>query len=89
MLKNYTNIKDEIKDQILFIIEDDSFIMGKDFMRFKLKTNNELPYNKKIDVAVCVISLSSVFEHGCWYYPQTELQDCFYENSDDEYFVEK
>ena len=89
MLKNYTNINDEIKDQILFINEDDSFIMGKDFMRFKLKTNNELPYNKKTDVAVCVISLSSVFEHGCWYYPQTELQDCFYENSDDEYFVEK
>ena len=89
VLKSFTKILDEIKDQILFITEDESFIMGKDFMRFKFKTNDDLPYHRKINVAVCVISLSSVFKQGCWYYPQIELQDCFYESSDNDYFVAK
>ena len=62
MLENYTKIIDEIKDQILFITEDDLFIMGKDFTRIKCKTNDDLPYNKKNNVAVCVISISSVLE---------------------------
>ena len=61
--------------------------MGKDLTKFRFKTNDDLPYNKKINVAVCVISLSSVFEQGCWYYPQIKIQGCFYENSD--YFVEE
>ena len=78
MLENYTKIIDEIKDQIFFITEDDVFVMGNDFTRFKFKTNDKLSYNKKINVSVCVISIGSVSEQG-WYYPQTLLQDCFYE----------
>ena len=77
-----------MKDQILFIVYD-LIIMGKDFMRFKFKTNDDLPYNTKINVSVCVMPLSSALEQG-WYYPQIELQDCFYENCDyDDCFVEK
>ena len=56
VLKNYTKIIDEIKYQILFIIEDNLFVIGKDFTRFKFKTDDKLPYNKKINVAVCGIS---------------------------------
>ena len=89
MLDGYVKIIDEIKDQILFIIEDENedgyFIMGKDLTRFRFKTNDNLPYNQKINVPVCVISISSVFGERNWYYPQIELQDCFYEKSD--YFV--
>ena len=47
MLKNYTKIIDELRDQILFITEDNSFVMGKDFTRKKFKTSNDLPFNKK------------------------------------------
>ena len=86
MLDKYVKIINELKDQILFIVEDDLFVIGKDFMRFRLETDDKLPYNKKINVAVCVISISSNFEQG-WYYPQVNLQVCFYENS--EYFDEK
>ena len=68
-----------ITDQILFITEDVSFIMGKDFMRFRFKTSDNLPYKIKINNAVCVMSISNVFEQD-WYYLQIELQDCFYEN---------
>ena len=60
MLDKYTKIIDEIKEQILFIIEDENegkhFIMGKDFMRFRFKTNNNLVYNQKINVPVCNIN---------------------------------
>ena len=82
MLKNYTKIIDEIKDQILFITEADFFVIGKDFTRFRFKTEDKLPHNKKINVAVYVISLSSVFEEKNRYYPQISLQDCFYDNEE-------
>ena len=71
-LANYTKIIDETKDQTLFITEDDVFVMGNYFTRLKFETNDKLPYNKEINVSVCVISISSVFEQG-WYYPQTVL----------------
>ena len=82
MLDKYIKIIDEIKDQIMFITEDVSFIMGRDFMKFRFKTNDNLPYNTKINVAVRVVSINSVFKQG-WYYPK---KDCFYENCD--YFDE-
>ena len=79
MLHKYIKIIDETKNQILFVTEDVSFIMNKYFMRFRFTTNDNLPYNQKIDAAVCLISISSVFQEGL-HYPQIELQDCFYEN---------
>ena len=54
--------------------------MGKDFMRFRFKTDEKLPYNQKINVPVCVISISNMFEERNWYYPQIYLQKCFYES---------
>ena len=72
--------------RLLFIIEDENesknFIMGKDFMRFRFKTDENLVYNQKINVSVSVISISCVFEERNWYYPQIELQDSFDESSE-------
>ena len=50
-------------------------------MRFRFKTYDNLPYYQKINVKVCVISISSVIKKSNWYYPQIELQDRFYEIS--------
>ena len=47
MLDIYVKIIDEIKDQILFIVEDDLFVMGKDSIRYRFKTDDDLPYNQK------------------------------------------
>ena len=86
MLDKYIKVIDKIKEEMLLLtideykIGDDLFVMGKDFTRFKFKSDDKLVYNQKINVPVCVISISSVFERGGWYYPQTELQDCFYES---------
>ena len=51
-------------------------------MRFRFKTDDNLVYNQKISVPVCVMSISSVVKKGDWYYPQFKLQDCFYESDD-------
>ena len=53
--------------------------MGKDFMRFRFRTDDNLVYNQKINISICVISLSCVVKRGDVYYPQFKLQKCFYE----------
>ena len=63
MLNDYIKVIDEIKEEVLSFndgFKDQIFIMGKDFMRFRFKTNDKLPYNEKINVPVCVILISSV-----------------------------
>ena len=40
MLKTYTKTFDEIKIQIVLIIDDDVFVIGKDFMRIKIETDD-------------------------------------------------
>ena len=71
MLNNYVSIIDQIKEEILFFeYEDDLFIMGKDYMRFRFRTDDNLVYNEKINILVCVISLSSIIKKGYTYYPQ-------------------
>ena len=49
-------------------------------MRFRFKTDDEVVYNQRINIPVCVISLNFIVKRGDVYYPQFRLQDCFYEN---------
>ena len=69
MLRNYIKIFDEIKRQIMLMTDDDVFIVGKSFMRKKIKTNDVLPYNEQINDLVCVIAMSSIFKENKVYYP--------------------
>ena len=81
MLDKYTKIIDGIKEEILFIEDKGKeFIMSKDFMRFKFKTYDNLVHNQKINVPVCVISISDLLKEKGWYYPQTEFQEYFHES---------
>ena len=50
MLQNYTKIFNKIKGQIVFITDDDVFVMGKYFMRIKIETRDVL---KKKCFSVC------------------------------------
>ena len=63
----------------MLITDDDVFIMVKDFMRIKIKTNDVLPYNEQINVPVCVTAISSIFEENEVYYPQIALHVCSYD----------
>ena len=51
-------------------------------MRFRFEASDNLPYNKKINVKVCKISLSSLFKERGWYYPRVESQEFFYESNE-------
>ena len=48
--------------------------------RFKFKTDDNLLYNKKNNIPVCVISICSVIKKENIHYPIFRLQKCFYEN---------
>ena len=60
--------------------EDDSFKLGDDFTKFKFRSDDNLPYSEKINIPVCVISLSSVIKRKNIYYPNFGLQRYFYES---------
>ena len=80
MLHNYVGIIDQLKEEILSWTDEDYFVMGKDFMIFRFRTDDNLVYNQKINIPVCVISLNCVVKKGDIYYPQFSLQKCFYKN---------
>ena len=48
-------------------------------MKFRFRTDDDLPYNQKINVPVSVIPLSSVIKRKNVYHPNFRLQKCFYE----------
>ena len=81
MLENYTEIFDEIADQIK-LMSDDKVKYYKDIMRIKFKTNDDRVFNEMINIPVCVTVVSSVFKDNDEYYPQITLHDCFYEKDD-------
>ena len=56
MLKNYTELWDEIKEQIELITGDKITKYSKDFMKIRFKTNDDLPLNKIINIPVCMCS---------------------------------
>ena len=64
MVNNYVKIVDAIKEEVLSFIndeeKDDLFILGNDFMRFRFKADDKLVYNQKINIPVCVISISGI-----------------------------
>ena len=83
MVNDYVKIIDQLKEELLSCVDEfehDLFRLGNDFMRFRFRTDDNLVCNKKINVPVWVISLSSVIKKGNTYYAQFTLQTCFYES---------
>ena len=78
MLENYTELLDEIKEQIELITSDKVTKYSKDFMKIRYKTNDDLPLSKIIKIPVCVVIASSIFREDNEYRPQVLFRDCFY-----------
>ena len=55
-------------------------VLGKDFIRFRFRTDDNLVYNQKINIPVCVLSLNCIVKKGDVFYPQFKLRRCFYES---------
>ena len=52
---------------------------GKDFMKIKFDTDNDLPLNKPLKLHMVTIIVRSVFQEGKKLYPQIYLDECLYE----------
>ena len=75
-LENYTELWDEIKDQIETISGNKPVEYKKDFMKIKFEPDDDLPLGKLLNIPVCIIT---VFQENNNYYPQVFLHECFYE----------
>ena len=52
---------------------------GKDFMKIKFNSENDLPLNKPLKFHALTIVVKSVFEEHGKFYPQIFLDECLYE----------
>ena len=69
------------EDEIFSVIdefEDEEFNFNRSFVRFRFKTDDNLLYNKRINIPVYIISSSSIIKKGNNYYPNFKLQRCFF-----------
>ena len=78
-LENYTELWNEIKEQIELISGSKVIKYGKDFIKIKFGSNDDLPLGKILNVPVCIIIVRSVFKEDGKYYPQVLLHECLCE----------
>ena len=62
VLGNCTELWDEIKDQIEIISGNKPTKYGKDFMKIKSKSDDNLPLGKILNALVCIIAVAYVFQ---------------------------
>ena len=53
-LENYTELWDEVKDQIKTISGDNPIEYGKDFIKARFESNDDLPLGQILNIPVCV-----------------------------------
>ena len=75
-LEKYTELWDEVKDQIMTISGDNPIEHGKDFIKARFESNDDLPLDKILNIPVCIIVVKSVLQRDN-YYPQVLLYECF------------
>ena len=78
-LENYTELWNEVRNQIKTISGDNPIEYGKDFIKAKFESNDDLPLGKILNIHVCIIVVKSVFQRDNNYYPQVLLYECLYE----------
>ena len=69
----------EIKDQIEKINGSKSGECGKDYMKIRFNSDDDLPLNNQLKFLSITSIGTAVFEENGKYYPQIFLDDCLYE----------
>ena len=80
VLKKYRELWDGIKNEIETINGSKKCEYGKDFMKIKFNTDDNLPLNKPLKLHLLTIIVRCIFEEllGVFYLP-LYLDDCLYE----------
>ena len=78
VLTKYTEIWDKIKNLIecnsIEKINNNPGEYGKDFMKIKCNSDDNLPLNKILKLHMLTVNVRSVFEEDGKYYPQVFLE---------------
>ena len=78
VLKKYADVWDGIKSKIKAINGGKENEYGKDYMKIKFNSDDNLPLNKTLEFHVMTIIIRSVFEEDGKLYPQLFLDDTLY-----------
>ena len=78
VLKKYADVWDGIKSKIKAINGGKENEYGKDYMKIKFNSDDNLPLNKTLEFHVMTIIIRSVFEEDGKLYPQLFLHDTLY-----------
>ena len=70
LLKKYTDVWNGIKNEIKAINGGEKNNYGKDYMKIKFNSEDDLPVNKPLKFDATTIIIRSVFEEGGKLYPQ-------------------
>ena len=80
MISNYLKIIDQLKEEIISWTDEEDFTFNDYFLKFTFRTDDNWVYNEKINIPVCVISLSGIIKRKNNCYLNFKLKGCFYEN---------
>ena len=79
MLKKYTELCDGIKNEIEIINGGKAGEYGKDFMKIKFDSDDDLPLNKQLKFPTMTIVVRFVSEEDGKCYLQIFVDECLYE----------
>ena len=79
VLKKYADVWDGIKNKIKAINGGKENDYGKDYMKIKFNSDDDLPLNKPLKFHAMTIIIRSVFREGGKLYLQVFLHDALYE----------
>ena len=79
VLKKYEEVWNGIKDCTEKINDGKSGEYGKDYMKIKFNSNDDLSLNKQLKFLSITIIVRSIFEETGKCYPQIFLDECLYE----------
>ena len=73
VLRKYNKLWDETENKI------GEWKYGKDFVKIKFDSNDNLPLNKPLNLHMLTIIVKSAFEDEGKFYPHVYLDECFYQ----------
>ena len=79
VLEKYTELWNEIKNQIEIINGGEPIKYERDFVKIWFEPDDDLPLGKILSIPSIIIVTRSVFQKDNKYYPQVCLYECLYE----------
>ena len=77
--KKYEEVWEGVKKEIETINGGEKIEYGKDYMKIRFKSNDDLPLNKPIKLRLLTIIIRCVISEDGKFYPQLFLDDALYQ----------